>query len=131
MHGNWNYRGIVPFMTGYLAFGLIRYHGLTDDSRVLRFLRLLADGLFAEGRVDKGRFCYSPFPENNRSVDGCRAWNGLIGGLTGYLYLVTGEEIYAEWTRECYDAIVEDAADMQVTMDMLQIAGWMLHAVVC
>jgi len=129
MHGNWNYRGIVPFMTGYLAFGLIRYHRLTGDPEVLRLLSLLADGLFTEGHVGKGRFCYSPFPENNRSVDGCRAWNGLIGGLTGYLYLVTGRDTYAKWTQECYDAIVKDAGNMQVTMDMLQTAGWMLRAV--
>jgi hypothetical protein len=127
-HGCWSYHGSVPFMVGYLAFGLIRYHRLTGSPEVLRLLEQLARGLFAESFVGQGRFRYSPFPENNR-FESYRAWNGLIGGLTGYLYQVTGKKDYAEWTQVCYDAIVEDAADMNVTMDMLQTAGWMLHAV--
>jgi hypothetical protein len=89
---------------------------------------MLARGLFAESFVGRGRFRYSPFPENNR-FESYRAWNGLIGGLTGYLYQVTGRPEYGGWTQVCYDAIVEEAADMNVTMDMLQTAGWMLHAV--
>lgn len=129
IHGCWNYHGTVPFMTGYLAFGLIRYHQLTDDREALTLLRKLADGLFAESYVGDGRFRYSPFPENNRSLAGCRAWNGLVGGLVGYLYCVTKDPRYAEWTQECYEAIVGEADDMQVTMDMLQIAGWMLRVV--
>lgn len=93
-------------------------------------LRLLAAGLFAESRVAKGRFQYSPFPENNYPTDRFRAWNALIGGLVGYLAHVTGESRYADWVRECYDGIVEQSDDLQISMDMLHLAGWMLHAVV-
>ena len=129
-HGCWNYRGAVPFMTGYLAFGLIRYHRLIGDADTLRLLCLVADGLFAESRVGPGRFRYSPFPENNKASGSCRGWNGLIGGLAGYLFLVTGSEKYGEWAQECYDEVVADAEDIPITLDMCQLAGWMLHAVV-
>jgi hypothetical protein len=130
IHGCWNYRGAVSFMTGYLAFGLIRYHQLTQDQKALRLLSLIATGMFTEERVARGRFKYSPFPElNSPPVGRTRSWNGLIGGTAGYLYLVTGEEVYADWATECYDACVAVTDEPQVTMDMLTIAGWMLHAV--
>ncbi len=131
MHGCWSYRGAVPFMSGYLAFGLIRHHQLFGDAATLRLLKLLAAGLFSESRVAKGRFKVSPFPENDLLLGRparARTYNGLIGGLAGYLYQVTGEPLYADWARECYDGIVERSKDPQITMDMLPIAGWMLHA---
>lgn len=126
LHGCWNYRGAVPFMTGYLAFGLIRYHRLTGDPSGLDLLRRLAAGLFAECRVAPGRFRYSPFPENNAAPSRYRSWNALLGGCAGYLYQVTRENLYARWADECYQGIVERSKDPQVTMDMLQTAGWML-----
>jgi hypothetical protein len=130
MHGCWNYRGTVPFMTGYLAFGLIRYFHLTEDAEVLKLMRLLAFGLFAESHPRKGRFRYSPYPENNRSPGWCRTWNALVGGLAGALFQATGEALYAEWAQECYEGIVEDAEEMQITMDMLQNASWMLQSLI-
>ncbi len=129
-HGAWNYRGITGFMTGYLAFGVIRYHQLTGDPKVLTLLGKLAFGLFAESRASKGRFRYSPFPENNFPHEGFRLANGLIGGLAGYLFFETGERQYADWAKECHDAVLEKSKDQQITMDMLPLAGWMLHAVV-
>jgi hypothetical protein len=130
IHGFWNYRGAVPFMTGYLAFGLIRYHRLTGDAETLRLVRLVAAGLFAESRVDRGRFKYSPSPENTSPTERHRSWNALVGGLTGYLYTVTGESLYRDWSQECYEGILERSDDPQVSMDMMPVAGWMLKAVV-
>ena len=129
IHGSWSYRGVVPFMTGYLAFGLIRYHQLTGDAEALQLLRLIAGGLFAEARVAKGRFTNSPFPEINLPGGRHRSSSALIGGLAGYLYLMTGEPCCGEWARECYEGIVEKSPDLQISMDMLPIAGWMLRAV--
>jgi hypothetical protein len=128
MHGCWNYLGAVSFMTGYLAFGLIRYHQATGDAAVLSLLRKLADGVFAEIHPVPRRFRYSPFPENNPQP-ATRGHNALIGGLCGYLYLTTDEPRYAEWARECYDGLVEVSNDPQTSMDMLPLAGWMLRAV--
>ncbi|MFH1567819.1 MAG: hypothetical protein ABIL09_07440 [Gemmatimonadota bacterium] len=129
-HGCYSYRGAVPFMTGYLAFGLIRYHRLTGDASTLALLRRLAAGLFAESRTGPGRFRYSPFPENNAPpVHRTRAWSGLVGGLAGYVHLATGEPRYAGWALECYEALVEATDELQASMDMLPIAGWMLHSV--
>ncbi|MBI4551456.1 MAG: hypothetical protein HY710_04260, partial [Candidatus Latescibacteria bacterium] len=83
IHGCWNYRGAVPFMTGYLAFGLIRYHQCTAAAEALNLMRLIAAGLFAESRTARGRFRYSPFPEINYPTDRFRSWNALVGGLVG------------------------------------------------
>ncbi|MBM3278091.1 MAG: hypothetical protein FJY95_08410 [Candidatus Handelsmanbacteria bacterium] len=127
-HGSWSYRGAVPFMTGYLAFGLIRYHQLTGDPEALHLLRLLAGGLFAEARTARDRFTNSPFPKINLPGGKHRSSNALIGGLAGYLYLATGETRCGEWARECYEGIVEKSPDAQLSMDMLPIAGWMLRA---
>jgi len=129
LHGCWSYHGAVPFMEGYLAFGLIRYHRVTRDPAALLMLCRLADGLFAEMRTGKGRFLYSPFPENNPNPDGYAGCNTLIGGLTGYLYCVTGEQTYADRTMQCYEALVQSQGQPAASMDMLQTAGWMLQAV--
>ena len=128
IHGSWNYRGVVSFMTGYLAFGLIRYHRMTGDAEVLSLLGRLAEGVFAEIHPAPRRFRYSPFPENN-PAPAARFHNALIGGLTGYLYLATGQRRYAQWARECYDGLVERCDEPQTSMDMLHTAGWMLRAV--
>ncbi|MBM3264933.1 MAG: hypothetical protein FJY97_16105, partial [candidate division Zixibacteria bacterium] len=129
IHGSYNYVGGVPFMTGYLGFGLVRYHQATRDAGVLRLLSLLVGGLFAESRTAYGRFQYSPFPEINYMTERSRCWNSLIGGMTGYLFYATGETRYADWARECYDEIVRRSDDPQIIMDMLPLAGWMLQAV--
>lgn len=92
-------------------------------------MRLIAGGLFAEARVARGRFTNSPFPEINLPGGRHRLSSALIGGLAGYLYLVTGEPRCGEWARECYEGIVEKSPDPQLSMDMLPIAGWMLRAV--
>ena len=116
-------------MTGYLAFGLVRYHQSTGDAGALRLLNLLAVGLFSESRTAYGRFQLSPFPEINYATDRSRGYNAMIGGLAGYLFHATGDDLYKAWASECYDTIVERSDDAQVTMDMLPLAGWMLRAV--
>jgi len=129
IHGSWSYRGAVSFMNGYLVFGLIRYHQATGDAKVLSLLRKVADGLFAEIHPAPGRFRYSPFPENNPLPHA--AWhNALLGGLVGYLRHATGETKYAAWAKECYDGILDNNEGNATSMDMHQIAGWMLRAVV-
>ncbi len=132
VHGCWSYRGVVPFMAGYLAFGLMRHHQLTGSSQTLHLLAQTAAGLFAESCTAPGRFRYSPFPENNLTAGGVgrtRAWNALVGGLVGYLHHVTGEAQYAAWARACYDGLVEESDDPQASLDMLTTAGWMLQAI--
>jgi len=129
MHGCWSYRGATSFMNGYLAFGLIRYHQATGDAKVLNLLHMVADGLFAEIHPVPRRFRYSPFPENN-PVPYARWHNALIGGLVGYLWYATGDAKYAEWAKECYDGLLDDDEGNATSMDMHQIAGWMLRAVV-
>ncbi|MFC1453345.1 hypothetical protein ACFLSJ_08390, partial [Verrucomicrobiota bacterium] len=128
LHGCWNYHGIVDFMTGYLAFGLIRYHQLTRKPEALRLLELLALGAFTEASQDKGFFRYSPFPECNTPSQLKRAGN-LMGALAGYLYLLTRRPLYGQWAKECYDAIVRSRGEAPVFMDTLQTTGWMLLAV--
>ena len=131
-HGCWNYPGPVPFMTGYLAFGLIRYHQVTGEPESLALLAKLAKGLFAEARTGKGRFAYSPFPECNVTYDAgyTRSYSALVGGLCGYLYLQTHQKIFLDWTRQCYQALTSKVDDVQAPMDMLTLANWMLRAIV-
>ncbi|MEO6847177.1 MAG: hypothetical protein ABI254_07955, partial [Chthoniobacterales bacterium] len=121
-------------MTGYLAFGLIRYHQLTGDTHVLKLLHLLAEGLYAESKRSSGIFNYSPFPQINNlwvKTDKARwnAMNTLFGGLCGYLYFVSGEKIYAQRAIECYPTQKSFDQGASVGMDMLPLAGWMLRVV--
>jgi hypothetical protein len=128
MHGCWNYRGTVPFMTGFLSFGLIRYHQLTQSDEVLWLLHLLLAGLFAESRPRLGCFVYSPFPENN-GVEPIAAPSADVAGLAGYLYCMTGETQYGAWVLECYDAIMAENPP-PVKLDHMTMVGWMLKAIV-
>jgi hypothetical protein len=128
IHGSWSYRGPVSFMTGYLAFGLIRHHQLTRDPSTLDLLCRLADGAVGERSPVPGRFRYSPLPENNREPH-LRGHNSLMAGIFGYLALATDEERYVRWTRECYEEMVRPGEESPASMDMLQTAGWILRAV--
>lgn len=129
IHGSWSYRGAVSFMNGYLSFGLIRYHQATGDAKVLALLHKVADGLFAEIHPVPRRFRYSPFPENN-TVPHARWHNALIGGLVGYLWYATGDAKYTAWAKECFQGLLDEDEGNATSMDMHQIAGWMLRAVV-
>jgi hypothetical protein len=128
MHGCWNYRGSVPFMTGYLAYGLVRYHEATADPDALALLRALLDGLVAESSPSPGRFIYSPFPENN-GVTPIASPSSDVAGLAGYLLLTTGDEGCGRIARECYEALFGDDGRAQVALDHMTLAGWMLKAV--
>lgn len=131
MHGTYSYRGAVPFMTGYLAFGLIRYHRLTSDAGALRLLQWLAAGLLAEARRSEGGFFYSPFPENNALPNDAAYFysNTLVGGLTGYLWFATGDPFYARQTLECHPSVRQFQKGSLVKMDMLPTACWMLRVI--
>ena len=133
IHGVWNYRGTVPFMTDYLAYGLIRYHRLTHDERALRLLRMLLDGLWAESRVKPGMFVYSPSPETNGVMeDGTPTAQPAVDtmGLAGYLYLTTGDAACLARARESYEAVMDDAVETPVSMDHMTMVCWGLRALV-
>ncbi|MBI3920563.1 MAG: hypothetical protein HY318_04010, partial [Armatimonadetes bacterium] len=130
LHGNFNYHGSVPFMTAYLAYGLIRYHQLTRDEESLRLLCKLGDGVLAECQTTPGRFRYSPYPECNLiglAASTC-GWSVNLGGLFGYLHLQTGDEVYRRGMLDCFDAVLEHPEE--ASLDMVELQGWLLRGVV-
>ena len=129
IHGNWSYHGSVPFMTAYLAYGLIRYHQATGKAEALDLLCLLADGILAECRTAPGRVRYSPNPEGNlvgRAASSC-AWSVNLGGLFGYAFLHTGDAVYEQGMRECFEAVLEHPEE--ISLDMVELQGWLLRAI--
>lgn len=130
IHGNYSYHGSVPFMTAYLAYGLIRYHQLTGDDKAFDLLCKIADGVIAECQTTPGRFRYSPAPENNLiglAASTC-GWSVNLGGLFGYLHLLTGDAIYRQAMLDCFNAVMEHPEE--ISLDMVELQGWLLRGVV-
>ncbi|MFC1452322.1 hypothetical protein ACFLSJ_03145 [Verrucomicrobiota bacterium] len=128
--GTWNNSLPCDFMSGYLAFGLIRYYRVTGDMDVLELLEKLAAGMFSESLVAPGRFQQGHPIMLSPGGDGMRRPQANLGGLAGFLYIETGRPEYGTWARECCQALIEEADEPQhATLDMQQLTGWLLHAV--
>ena len=117
-HGTFSHRGLVPFMTGYLGFGLIRLHEATGDERAARLLIALAEATVSETGDGKGGFWYSPNPDMHNP--GSAAWSSLIGGMLAYSYRLTSDPWFAKQARLCYEKIVSTT---DLTLDMAPLMG--------
>ena len=65
IHGSHNNVGGVPFMMGYLAFGLVRYCQVTGSEEAADVLCDMADGLIAEREQSPGSFLTARCPSSS------------------------------------------------------------------
>lgn len=126
VHGSFSHRGIVPFMTGYLGYGLIRYHQATGDARAARLLVALAEASVIEASDGQGGYPYSPNPK-------LAAPNGAppsvnIGGMLAYAYRLTGDPWFARQAHLTCRRLIDDAGEQMsfVSLDMCQNLGELL-----
>lgn len=121
IHSTFSNRGMVPFLTGYLGFGLLRFHECTGDTRAASLLVALTEALISETGDGRGGFTYSPCP----AMRGLGPLWGtmLVGAMAAYAYRLTREVWYAERALECYERIVTDEAK---GLDMAPILPEML-----
>ena len=124
IHSTFSHRGIVPFMTGYLGFGLIRYHQATGDERAARLLVALTEATISETGDGNGGFWYSPCASQH--AWGSTSWSALIGGMAAYSYRVTGDPWFAQQTRIIYDRIATSGGP---SLDMAPLLGEMLAGI--
>jgi hypothetical protein len=124
VHSSFSHRGIVPFMTGYLGFGLIRYHQATGDKSAARLLVALSESVVSETGDGNGGFWYSPCP--TQRMWGSVSWSALIGGMLAYSYRLTGDAWFAREAKICYDRIASDGGP---SLDMAPLMGEMLAGI--
>lgn len=121
LHSSFSHRGIVPFMTGYLGFGLIRYHQATGDEAAARLLIALSEATVSETGDGQGGFWYSPCPTQRQA--GSHHWSALIGGMLAYCYRLTGDPWFAQQARQCYDKLIHSDG---IGLDMAPLLGELL-----
>jgi len=121
IHSSFSHRGIVPFMTGYLGYGLVRYHEATDDPGAAQLLVALTEATIAETSDGNGGFWYSPCP--TQRMWGSTGWTLLIGGMAAYAYRVTGDVWFEEQARICYRRVVDSGGP---SLDMAPLLGELL-----
>jgi hypothetical protein len=124
LHSSFANRGIVPFMTGYLGYGLIRYHQATGDERAARLLVALAEATVSETGDGQGGFWYSPCPTQRNW--GSASWSGLVGGMLAYAYRLTGDPWFARQAELCAQKIVGAGG---VGLDMAPLLGELLAGI--
>jgi len=124
LHGSFSHRGAVPFMTGYLGYGLIRYHQATGDEKAARLLVALAESVVSETGDGNGGFWYSPNPTHR--MWGSPQWSALVGGMLAYSYRLTGDPWFAQQAKLCYDRIVLGGGP---SLDMAPLMGEMLSGI--
>lgn len=124
VHSSFSHRGIVPFMTGYLGFGLIRYHQATGDERAAKLLIALAQATVSETSDGNGGFWYSPCP--SQRMWGHTAWSALIGGMLAYAFRLTDDRWFADQAARCYERIATDGGP---SLDMAPLLGEMLAGI--
>jgi hypothetical protein len=122
-HSSFSNRGIVPFMTGYLGFGLMRYHEATGDERAAKLIAALTEATVSETSDGKGGFWYSPCPSGRGW--GSTAWTTLIGAMCSYSYRVTGDRWFAEQAQLCYTRLTTDP-QASTSLDMAPTMGELL-----
>ena len=123
VHSSFSNRGIVPFMTGYLGYGLMRYHEATGDERAAKLIVALSEATVSETSDGKGGFWYSPCPSGRNW--GATSWTALIGAMLAYSYRVTHDAWFAQQAQICYDRLGHEK-QTTVSLDMAPTMGEML-----
>lgn len=124
IHSSFSHRGIVPLMTGYLGFGLIRYHEATGDEKAARLIVALTEAVISETGDSKGGFWYSPCA--SQRIWGDTRCSILIGGMASYAYRITGDFWFAEQARIVYDRVATSGGP---SLDMSPLMGEMLAGI--
>ena len=123
IHSTFSHRGIVPFMTGYLGFGLIRYHEATGSEKAAKLLVALAEATVSETGDGNGGFWYSP--STSQRIWGGTSWSALVGGMLAYAYRLTGTRWFAEQAALCHDRLTTDPK-ATISLDMAPLLGELL-----
>jgi len=127
VHGSFSHRGIVPFMTGYLGYGLMRYHAATEDERAAKLLVALSEAAASEATDGKGGYRYSPDPRLSAPHEFPPALN--IGGMLAYSYRLTGDAWFARQAMLCYDRHKQAGLSNFASLDMSQSVGELLSGI--
>jgi hypothetical protein len=110
-------------MTGYLGYGLMRYHEATGDGRAAKLIVALSEATVSETSDGKGGFWYSPCPSGRNW--GTTSWTALIGAMLAYSYRVTHDAWFAQQAQICYDRLGHEK-QTTVGLDMAPTMGEML-----
>lgn len=124
VHGSFSHRGVVPFMTGYLGYGLMRFHQSTGDERAAKLLVALAESATGEASDGQGGYRYSPDPR--LSAPGHFPPSVNIGAMHAYAYRLTADPWFAQQAKLCYERMKADAFKDLTTLDMCQSIGELL-----
>jgi len=127
VHGSFSHRGIVPFMTGYLGYGLIRYHQATGDERAAKLLIALSEAVADEASDGQGGYRYSPDPRLSEPHGYPPALN--IGGMLAYSYRLTGDAWFAREAHLCYNRHRDLLLGHFTSLDMTQSLGELLSGI--
>ena len=104
--GVWNPSDECPHMAAICAVGIARYSEMTGDMQFLPALERVAKWQISRGAMpEKLGIMYHNYPggETIHFIDAC----GDMLEAWGYLYDVTGNELYRDFAAGVYDTLVE------------------------
>lgn len=107
VHGNWNYRGNVPWMVAQLIEPLYFFHRETGDPDAARLVVGLADSILAENQergVPGDIFGYSHNPHFTKSSN----YHVLIAPSLFYAHELTGDENFREAAVAAWEQTVRE-----------------------
>ena len=107
VHGNYNYRGNIPWMVAQLMEPMYLYYRQSGDLDAANALVGLAESMIAENTSDEGPgdfFGYSHNPHYKKTSN----YNVLIAPAMGYAWELTGDAAFAESMRDAYRRTVAE-----------------------
>ncbi|MCB9770640.1 MAG: hypothetical protein H6752_20765, partial [Candidatus Omnitrophica bacterium] len=107
VHGNWNYRGNVPWMVAQLMEPLYIFYEATGDLQAASLMVGLADSILAENQTrgvpgDIHGYSHNPhFTKNS-------GYHVLIAPCLFYAYELTGDESFKEAGQAAWEQTVRE-----------------------
>jgi hypothetical protein len=109
VHGNYNYRGNIPWMCAQLMEPLYLYYRQSGDLEAANAVVGLAESIMTENTSPDGPGDYSGY-SHNPHFGKSNAYKALIAPAIGYAWELTGDAAFAESMKDAYRRMIADKA---------------------
>ncbi|UCH35220.1 MAG: glycoside hydrolase family 127 protein [Armatimonadota bacterium] len=107
VHGNYNYRGNVPWMCAQLMEPLYLYYRQSGDVAAAKAVVGLAESIMEDNTGSEGPGDYLGY-SHNPHYGKHSGYNVLIAPAVGYAWELTGDEAFAASMRDAYERTIAE-----------------------
>jgi hypothetical protein len=109
VHGNYNYRGNIPWMVAQLMEPMYLYYRYSGDVEAARAVVGLAESIMAENTAADGPGAFEGYSHNPHFRPMGSGYHILIAPAIGYAWELTRDPAFAAAMRDAYERTVADS----------------------